>query len=386
MKLQETEAVRPKKTAAVRRSGMTDLRPEEKAPEGLCYEKLDGDMQQRTRALWEEVFAEDTGRFLDYYYREKAPRSQIHALFEGNGRAVAMVQLNPYAVLYHGEKRQSYYIVGVATAREYRRRGCMAFLLRRALAQARAEGCPFVFLMPADPAIYEPFGFRYGCRLVSFERTEELKRLMDGRLPGASGNGERPVLPGASGNGEQPVLPGTSGNGEQPACPGKPGNGEQLVLPGASGNGERPVLSGASENGERLVLSVYSGDRDGAALEAYAARTLSERYHTYCIHDRAYFDRLGKELRSENGNLYLIRERRDAAGGTAGKAAEDAAEDGRLCGYFGYACEGGEFLQEAVFDECAGALFRAGKEEERIMLLALADGVSCGRAYFPEIV
>ncbi len=338
MKPQETEAVRPKKAAAVRRSGMTDLRPEEKAPEGLCYEKLDGDMQQRTRALWEEVFAEDTGRFLDYYYREKAPRSQIHALFEGNGRAVAMVQLNPYAVRYHGEKRQSYYIVGVATAREYRRRGCMAFLLRRALAQARAEGCPFVFLMPADPAIYEPFGFRYGCRLVSFERTEELKRLMDGRLPGASGNGERPVLPGASGN------------------------------------------------GERLVLSVYSGDRDGAALEAYAARTLSERYHTYCIHDRAYFDRLGKELRSENGDLYLIRERRDAAGGTAGKAAEDAAEDGRLCGYFGYACEGGEFLQEAVFDECAGALFRAGKEEERIMLLALADGVSCGRAYFPEIV
>lgn len=362
MKPQETEAVRPKKTAAVRRSGMTDLRPEEKAPAGLCYEKLDGDMQQRTRALWEEVFAEDTGRFLDYYYREKAPRSQIHALFEGNGRAVSMVQLNPYAVLYHGEKRLSYYIVGVATAREYRRRGCMAFLLRRALAQARAEGCPFVFLMPADPAIYEPFGFRYGCRLVSFERTEELKRLMDGRLPGASGNGE------------------------QPACSGKPGNGEQSVLPGTSGNGEQPVLPGASENGERLVLSVYSGDRDGAALEAYAARTLSERYHTYCIHDRAYFDRLEKELRSENGNLYLIRERRDAAGGTAGKAAEDAAEDGRLCGYFGYACEGGEFLQEAVFDECAGALFRAGKEEERIMLLALADGVSCGRAYFPEIV
>ncbi len=370
MKLQATEAVKPKKTAAVRRSGMTDLRPEEKAPEGLCYEKLDGDMQQRTRALWEEVFAEDTGRFLDYYYREKAPRSQIHALFEGNGRAVAMVQLNPYAVRYHGEKRQSYYIVGVATAREYRRRGCMAFLLRRALAQARAEGCPFVFLMPADPAIYEPFGFRYGCRLVSFERTEELKRLMDGRLPGASGNGEQPVLPGAS------------------------GNGEQLVLPGTSGNGERPVLSGASENGERLVLSVYSGDRDGAALEAYAARTLSERYHTYCIHDRAYFDRLGKELRSENGNLYLIREREDAAEGTVGEteaavsadSAKNAAEDGRLCGYFGYACEGGEFLQEAVFDECAGALFRAGKEEERIMLLALADGVSCGHAYFPEIV
>lgn len=295
-------------------------------PAGLHYEKLSEAEGRLTRALWEQVFTEDTTSFLDYYYSEKTIGAHIHVLQDDNGQIVSMVHANPYDVLIHGVRRRAYYIVGVATAQPYRHRGCMAFLLRKAVCLAKSEGCPFVFLMPADAAIYEPFGFRYGGRLSVWERSTCLKIRMEQNMP--------------------------SGSVSVRAAEWTRKGGDAADFTG-------------------LRISAYSA-ADAGALAAYAGKTLAERYDTYCVHDEAYFGRLGRELASENGGIYLV--------------WRQEHEKDTLCGYFCYACEEQEYLQEVVVDREAEALFFEKNTEERIMFLPLEEACPYGRLYFPEIV
>lgn len=294
------------------------------APTGLHYERLAGAERCAARTLWEQIFVEDTARFLDYYFSEKITDAGIHVLKDAGGQIVSMVHANPYAVMMHGMRRKAYYIVGVATAEPYRRRGCMAFLLHRAVRSAKQEGCPFVFLMPADAAIYTPFGFRYEGRLPVWKR---------------------------------------SGNAAQAAG---------------------------------IRISSYSAS-DAEALAAYAAKALAERYDTYCVHDTAYFERLSRELASQNGGISLLwrrdggKEPKTESQKAGERQAEKRTTDGRepdpaLCGYCCYACEGEEFLQEVVVDREAETLFVEKSREERILFLPLEKGCPFGRTYFPEIV
>lgn len=114
--------------------------------------------KEKTRELWQEIFAEDTQEFLDYYYKEKTKDNQILVKKE-NEEIVSMLHMNPYELSVFGEKVFSYYIVAVATKPEYRHQGNMAKLLTQAMLQAAEEKKPFVFLMPAKESIYLPFQF-----------------------------------------------------------------------------------------------------------------------------------------------------------------------------------------------------------------------------------
>ena len=130
----------------------------------LRMEELEGESCLRLRGLWEEVFWEDSKAFTDYYFEEKAARNHGFALAAGQ-EYVSMLYLSPYPMMLRagGEFvcQEIYYIVGVATKKEYRHRGYMDRLLREALAFVRAKGQPFAFLMPADPRIYMPYQFSY---------------------------------------------------------------------------------------------------------------------------------------------------------------------------------------------------------------------------------
>lgn len=111
--------------------------------------------------LWEHVFG-DTKEYTDFYFRERAGLGRIYTESEGE-KLVSMVHVNPYTMLNscHHTFHQLHYIVGVATHPGYRHRGFMARLLTKALRDMYADGEPFTYLMPADPAIYTPFGFSY---------------------------------------------------------------------------------------------------------------------------------------------------------------------------------------------------------------------------------
>lgn len=121
--------------------------------------KLQTEERQNTRALYEEVFSEDSKSFVDYYYEEKVKDNQIYVV-EEDGGIRAMLHLNPYQLVVNGSKKDVNYIVAVATQKTYRKRGYMGELLRKSLNDMYADGETFTFLIPASEQIYLPYDFR----------------------------------------------------------------------------------------------------------------------------------------------------------------------------------------------------------------------------------
>ena len=120
--------------------------------------KLERQECKLARKLWEEVFTEDTEKFLDYYEECVADHNQIFGEKE-DGELVSMLQLNPYRIRIRDQEADSYYIVAVATREAFRHQGRMRRLLTEALDQMYREHIPFTWLMPASEAIYQPFDF-----------------------------------------------------------------------------------------------------------------------------------------------------------------------------------------------------------------------------------
>ena len=113
-----------------------------------------------SRILYEKCFPEDSEEFVDYYYAEKCRDNRILAAAEG-GEIISMIHLNPFTVSLCGQPAAVHYLVAVATAEEYRRRGIMLQLMQRALHDLYLAGEPFTFLMPANPDYYYSSGFEY---------------------------------------------------------------------------------------------------------------------------------------------------------------------------------------------------------------------------------
>ncbi len=121
--------------------------------------KLDLKEHGDTRFLYEEVFREDSKAFVDYYYSEKTKDNQIYVA-EEDGGIQAMFHLNPYVLMVNRTPVKAHYIVAVATRKEYRKRGYMAELMKRALRDRYQAGEAFTYLMPSAEGIYLPHGFR----------------------------------------------------------------------------------------------------------------------------------------------------------------------------------------------------------------------------------
>ena len=80
----------------------------------MVIRRLKQEEHARTRALWEEVFQEDTKAFLDYYYYIKTRDNQIFVI-EEDGAIRSMIHLNPYQVKVENRYFPSAYIIAVAT-------------------------------------------------------------------------------------------------------------------------------------------------------------------------------------------------------------------------------------------------------------------------------
>lgn len=122
--------------------------------------KLEQQEHIKTRALWEQVFKEDTKEFLDYYYSEKIKNNEMYVIKEDE-KIISTIHLNPYQVRINDELHKLHYIVAVATDENYRKRGFMGQLLRKTMRVMYDRKEPFTFLMPAAEGIYHPYDFRY---------------------------------------------------------------------------------------------------------------------------------------------------------------------------------------------------------------------------------
>ena len=132
--------------------------------------------------------------------------------------------------------------------------GCMRRLLQAALHDAKEWGCPFLFLMPANPAIYEPFDFSYVYAHQSYVPADE------------------------------------------------------CVTEGIRHCVQADEEIGLVWQNQCYHLQPYqvADAAETQALEMFARQELEARYRTFCIHDSAYFARLQKELQSEKGSVVLV--------------------------------------------------------------------------------
>ncbi len=133
---------------------------------------LEQSEKERSRELYERCFPEDTEAFMDYYYAEKCKDNQILVL-EEQDELISMMHLNPFQICMYGHDATVHYIVAVATAEEYRRRGYAVELMKQAFHDLYQAQEPFVFLMPANPDYYYSSGFEY------WENQIELKQDQD---------------------------------------------------------------------------------------------------------------------------------------------------------------------------------------------------------------
>ena len=145
----------------------------------MVIQKIKGEACKKTRALWEEVFSEDSIQFTDYYFEKKAQRNIGYTI--GEEPYDAMMFRTPYKLQIGEVQREISYLVGVATRKECRHRGYMRKLLMHSFQEMYEEKIPFTFLMPANPAIYEPFDFKY---IYEREVWEFNAAEFDGKLQG----------------------------------------------------------------------------------------------------------------------------------------------------------------------------------------------------------
>lgn len=113
--------------------------------------------------LWDYCFEKNDTPFFKWYFNEYCLKENmvLGGFDEKSGKLMNMLHLNPYTINLRGRYLKLPYIVGVATAPEYRGRHLFAPLLETAFSVLRAQGQAFVLLMPISAGIYRPYQFDY---------------------------------------------------------------------------------------------------------------------------------------------------------------------------------------------------------------------------------
>lgn len=279
--------------------------------------KLTGEACKKTRTLWEEVFSEDTKQFTDYYFENKAPQNIAYVI--GEEPFHAMMFRTPYTLKLWEQKREISYLVGVATQKEFRHKGYMTALLIKAFQEMYREKNPFTFLMPANPAIYEPFDFAYVYSRPIWKLKNEtatadwLESLMHTKEGCRLGAAHRENLLQTA----EYIAP------KQNSTPYRLQSLTALV----------------AAAGEEALIEICH------KLADFANYWLSSRYTIYAYRDVAYYKRQWKELLAQNGDIFLL------------------LKEEQIVGFFLYAREEDEIAIQEVMEQEEG-LFPFLKEEE----------------------
>lgn len=274
--------------------------------------RIEGEACKTTRTLWEEVFYEDSVQFTDYYFENKATKNIGYVI--GQAPYDAMMFRTPYTLQIGEVQKEISYIVGVATRKECRHRGYMRELLMHSFREMYQEKNPFTFLMPANPAIYEPFDFKY-----IYERDVwELKE--PGRVV--------PILESLTFQEKECEL-----------------RAAELVE-----NDSKLYEINTKLDGLYSVSSLQRKIPEFPIMEnlaEFANQYLKEHYNIYVHRDTAYYEIQLKESEAQNGDIYVL------------------FEQGEIKAFFLYAKEGEEIFIQEVIEEKEGMLDFLQKVEKK---------------------
>lgn len=212
---------------------------------------------QRARKLYEEIFDEDSPAFVDYYFRVKAAENEIFVVENEKQEILATLHLNPYEMMFCGEKVKTNYIVAVATRADCRHQGMMRSLLQASLQEMYRREETFTWLMPAAEAIYRPFGFRFIYEKNKMTMTAD-------------------------------------------------------VLQRAETDENWQIHSDQEVSGD--IFCEEAKKEDLAELACFAEKQLSKLAEVYTVHDITYFEQRMQEVGCEGGSLILIRKEKEICG------------------------------------------------------------------------
>lgn len=212
---------------------------------------------QKARKLYEEIFDEDSPAFVDYYFRVKAAENEIFVVENEKQEILATLHLNPYEMMFCGERVKTNYIVAVATRADCRHQGMMRSLLQASLQEMYRREETFTWLMPAAEAIYRPFGFRFIYEKNKMTVTAD-------------------------------------------------------VLRRAETDEKWQIHSDQEVSGD--IFCEEAKKEDLAELACFAEKQLSKLAEVYTVHDIAYFEQRMQEVECEGGSLILIRKEKEICG------------------------------------------------------------------------
>lgn len=271
----------------------------------MIINRIEGEICKTTRPLWEEVFYEDSVQFTDYYFENKVEKNIGYVL--GQAPYDAMMFRTPYTLQIGENKKEISYIVGVATRKESRHRGYMRELLMHSYKEMYQEKQPFTFLMPANPAIYEPFDFRYIYERDVWSLKEQARGIA--------------------------FLEALTGEEKEK----ENGNKNELRAAEFVDNNYTEYGVSGKLSGLFSVSSMRKQYPDFPIMELlseFANQHLKEHYNIYVHRDASYYEMQLKESEAQNGDIYVL------------------LEQGEIKAFFLYAKEEEEvFIQEVMESE-----------------------------------
>lgn len=130
------------------------------------------------RNMWKICF-DDDDNFIDFQFSRKYKNENTLIFFDGE-EAAASLQMFPYSITFYGVKVSFYYLAGLCTLPQHRKKGYMALLIHKAHEIMKERNIPLSILVPAEEWL---FGFyeKYGYEQV-FEKNDKpifLKKLLD---------------------------------------------------------------------------------------------------------------------------------------------------------------------------------------------------------------
>lgn len=112
------------------------------------------------RQMWKTVFG-DTDEYIDLYFTRKYKPENTLVYLEEN-KPVASLQMLPYTITFYGKRLDFYYLMGLCTLPEYRRRGYMEQLILHSHQIMQQRHIPLSVLVPAEDwlfGFYEKYGY-----------------------------------------------------------------------------------------------------------------------------------------------------------------------------------------------------------------------------------
>ncbi len=116
---------------------------------------------EKIKNLWDYCFEKKNTPFFKWYFNNYCQAKNVIGCFSSDSHLMGMTHLNPYKISLNGVAIDTDYLVGVATAPEYRRRGVLKALMQNAFAKMLKQNKPIAILMPSAPGVYKLYGFSY---------------------------------------------------------------------------------------------------------------------------------------------------------------------------------------------------------------------------------